>query len=108
MRALLCHDRFVSGDELDAIAARLPDAGAVASLTGIARPSSHASAPVTALFLDDHPRLTLASLDRIAGDPLGRFEIEGFAHRPSLRRDSAEPIEEDRRALARWSKQCPG
>jgi len=76
VKARLRHHPFVPGDELDAFAARLADAGAVANLTGIARARSRSGALVRGLFLDHHPRLTPRSLDRIAAAALGRFEIE--------------------------------
>lgn len=76
MSARLSHHSFVPGDELDAFAARLADAGAVASLTGIARAASRSGALVRALFLDHHPRLTQQSLDEIEASARGRFEIE--------------------------------
>lgn len=49
--------------------------GAVASFVGLARGRSRSGAPVTGLFLDHHPRLTLASLEDIAGAAAARFAL---------------------------------
>lgn len=51
----------------------LNDEGAAVSFVGIARPTSAAGANVTGIFLDHHPRLTLASLQAIAEDAGNRF-----------------------------------
>jgi molybdopterin synthase catalytic subunit len=41
-------------------------AGAIASFTGLARPTTKDGAPIDRLFLDHHSRLTRRSLDEIA------------------------------------------
>jgi molybdopterin synthase catalytic subunit len=60
----LAHEAFAPAQELAAFTAA--DAGAVASFTGLARPTTKHGAPVKRLFLDHHSRLTRRSLDEIA------------------------------------------
>lgn len=62
--ARLVHDAFRPEAELASVAA--DGAGAIASFTGLCRPDSKAGAPISALFLDHHPRLTERSLHEIA------------------------------------------
>lgn len=51
----------------------LSDEGAAVTFVGVARPASVEGEKVTAMFLDHHPRLTLASLQDIAEDAGSRF-----------------------------------
>lgn len=50
-------------------------AGAVASFTGLCRPTSKEGAPIDSLFLDHHPRLTEQSLHGIAASA-ARFGVD--------------------------------
>lgn len=47
--------------------------GAIASFTGIARPTSKSGHAVSGLFLDHHPRLTFTSMQHIAEAAQRRF-----------------------------------
>lgn len=60
--------------------------GAVASFTGLVRAHSKAGDRVTALFLDHHPRLTLASMQAIHDEARTRFDLQGarIVHRCGL------------------------
>ncbi|MBS0296443.1 MAG: molybdenum cofactor biosynthesis protein MoaE [Proteobacteria bacterium] len=49
--------------------------GAVASFTGLMRPTSKAGDPVETLELDWYPGVTEASIQAIAEDAAGRFEV---------------------------------
>lgn len=49
--------------------------GAIASLTGLTRPASKDGERVSGLFLDHHPRMTLASMEAIADEARRRFAI---------------------------------
>lgn len=49
--------------------------GAIASFTGLTRPASKTGEAVSGLFLDHHPRMTLASMDAIAEEARRRFPI---------------------------------
>ena len=82
----LAHEPFAPEQELASFSAE--GAGAVASFTGLARPTTKDGAPIERLFLDHHSRLTPRSLDEIAASA-ERFGVERGAHRPSLRRDRA-------------------
>jgi molybdopterin synthase catalytic subunit len=73
----LAHQPFVPDREFARFLGDTADAGAVASFVGIARGRSHSGAPVTGLFLDHHPRLTLASLEEIASAAAERFDLGG-------------------------------
>ena len=74
--ARLAHEPFVPDRELARFLGGAADAGAVASFVGIARACSQSGAPVTRLVLDHHPRLTLASLEGIAGAAAKRFDLD--------------------------------
>ncbi|QIK95777.1 molybdenum cofactor biosynthesis protein MoaE [Sphingomonas sp. HDW15A] len=69
----------LAADDLDPIAefatfqSGLTTEGAAVTFVGIARPTSVSGAKVTGMFLDHHPRLTLASLNSIAEDAGKRF-----------------------------------
>lgn len=73
-----CEARLAS-DSLDPIAefaafqSGLTTEGAAVTFVGIARPTSVSAAKVTGMFLDHHPRLTLASVKAIAEDAGRRF-----------------------------------
>jgi molybdopterin synthase catalytic subunit len=60
----LAHEPFVPAKELADFTAE--GAGAIASFTGLARPTAKGGAPIHRLFLDHHSRLTRRSLDEIA------------------------------------------
>jgi molybdopterin synthase catalytic subunit len=60
----LAHESFSSAQELAGFTAE--GAGAIASFTGLARPTTKDGAPIRRLFLDHHSRLTRRSLDEIA------------------------------------------
>lgn len=49
--------------------------GAVVSFVGIARPANASGETVERLVLDHHPRLTLPSIEQIAADAAGRFDV---------------------------------
>lgn len=49
--------------------------GAIVSFVGVARDASTDGGPVEMLVLEHHPRLTLGSLEQIAGDALRRFAV---------------------------------
>ena len=60
----LAHEPFAAAQELAGFTAE--GAGAIASFTGLARPTTKDGAPIHRLFLDHHSRLTRRSLDEIA------------------------------------------
>lgn len=60
----LAHEAFAPAQELAGFTA--DGAGAIASFTGLARPTTKVGAPIQRLFLDHHSRLTRRSLDEIA------------------------------------------
>lgn len=60
----LAEETFRPEAELSAFAAE--GAGAIASFTGLCRPTTKQGAPINRLFLDHHPRLTERSLQDIA------------------------------------------
>ena len=51
-------------------------AGAVASFTGIARPTTSKGEAVNAMFLDHHPRMTIQSMRDIAQAAEQRFDVQ--------------------------------
>lgn len=71
--ARLVDESFRPEEELAAFDAG--SAGAVASFTGLCRPTTKEGAPIGSLFLDHHPRLTEHSLYDIAASA-ARFGIE--------------------------------
>jgi molybdopterin synthase catalytic subunit len=74
--ARLAFEPFAPDRELERFVGKLEeDAGAVASFIGIARARTASCEPVTGLFLDHHPRLTLASLQHIADTAANRFAL---------------------------------
>lgn len=84
--ARLVHAGFDPAAELSAFVAAAPGAGAVTSFTGLARGTSKGGAPVTALLLDHHPRLTQRSLEEIARAAATRFGLlaASVVHRAGL------------------------
>ena len=60
----LAHESFSPAQELADFATE--GAGAIASFTGLARPTTKDGAPIHRLFLDHHSRLTRRSLEEIA------------------------------------------
>ena len=69
----LAADSFDPIAEFAAFQSGLTSEGAAVTFVGIARPTSLAGAKLTGLFLDHHPRLTIASLQVIAEDAGNRF-----------------------------------
>lgn len=69
---------FVPAEELAGFEASRVGAGAVVSFTGLARPADRAGRPVSNLFLDHHPRLTLRSMETIAAETAARFGLEAI------------------------------
>ncbi len=61
--------------ELAALIQRAEGAGAAISFTGIARPASSSGDAVSRIVLEQHPTLTLQSLEGIAGDAMSRFDL---------------------------------
>lgn len=74
----LAYAPFVPAEELAGFEASLAGAGAVVSFTGLARPSDRNGRPVSNLFLDHHPRLTLRSMETIAADAAARFGLDAI------------------------------
>lgn len=72
VEARLAHGPFRPEEELAGFSCE--GAGAVASFTGLMRPTSKTGAPLTGLFLDHHPR-TEETLREIAASA-ERFEVE--------------------------------
>lgn len=62
--------------EYDRFSSNAANEGAIASFAGIARPSTVDGDTVATLFLDHHPRLTLASMQEIATAARERFPIQ--------------------------------
>lgn len=75
--ARISPEPFSPADELDALLAVAEGDGAVVSFVGTARPRSKEGEPIERLVLEPHPRLTAASVERIAADAAARF---GLAH----------------------------
>jgi molybdopterin synthase catalytic subunit len=75
--ARLVHAPFVPDRELARFLEEIADAGAVASCIGLARARSRAGTPVSGLFLDHHPRLTLSSIEEIVDGAARRFGLTG-------------------------------
>ena len=69
----LAHEAFAPEEELAGFSAE--GAGAIASFTGLARPTTNEGAPLLRLFLDHHGRLTRRSLDEIAASA-ERFGVD--------------------------------
>lgn len=62
---------------LTRLAKACPDAGGVASFTGLVRPAGAGGAVLHQLYLDHHPALTLPSLGAIARETQARFALLG-------------------------------
>lgn len=71
----LAHDPFDPAEELRLFSADAAGMGAIASFTGVARPEAANGSAVHSMFLDHHPRMTQRSIEEIAGDAAGRFDI---------------------------------
>ena len=69
----LAHEAFAPAQELANFA--VEGDGAIASFTGLARPTTKTGAPIHRLFLDHHSRLTPRSLDEIAASA-ERFGVD--------------------------------
>jgi molybdopterin synthase catalytic subunit len=61
--------------ELSALVAEAAGAGAAVSFVGLARAESACGEAVSRLVLEYHPRLTLRSIEKIAGDAAQRFDV---------------------------------
>ena len=66
---------FRPSDELAALLEQARGDGAIVSFTGIARPGSGGAQAIYRLVLDDHPALTLHSLEDIAVEAAARFDV---------------------------------
>ncbi len=73
--ARLDEQSFDASVELGELMRAAAGNGAVVSFVGIARPANKSGEPVDRLVLEHHPRLTLHSLQEIAGDTAERFDI---------------------------------
>jgi molybdopterin synthase catalytic subunit len=67
--------RFEPSAELDELLRTAGGDGAVVSFVGLARRQSKDGAPLTRLVLEHHPRMTLKSLEDIAGAALQKFDL---------------------------------
>lgn len=67
---------FDPAAELGELTRSAAGAGGIVSFVGIARPEGKTGAPVERLFLQHHPRLTIASMREIAGQAASRFGVE--------------------------------
>ena len=74
----LAAESFDLASEHQEFRASLSGDGAIATFAGMARPHSTTGTPVTGLFLDHHPRLTIASLREIAEDAGRRFDLSAI------------------------------
>lgn len=72
---ILAEARFDPADELARFTHTAAGCGAIASFTGVARGQSKMGEPVASLFLDHHPRLTLASMQAIHAEAVNRFDL---------------------------------
>lgn len=61
--------------ELQALTCNANHAGAIVSFVGLARPVTSQGAVVDRLVLEHHPRLTQESLETIASEATGRFDV---------------------------------
>jgi molybdopterin synthase catalytic subunit len=75
MRVLVQPEDFDVSAETERLLALCPEAGAVASFLGVVR--STTERPVEALTLEHYPAMTLAALERIAGEAVARFSLLG-------------------------------
>jgi molybdopterin synthase catalytic subunit len=74
----LADEPFAADSELAEFTSRLSGEGAVVSFVGIARSRSSAGEKVERLLLDHHPRLTMRSIQEIAGSARERFAISSL------------------------------
>ncbi len=65
--------------QLEELRLRAPGHGAVVSFQGTVRSLTKQGEPLEQLILDHHPRMTLASLQRIAEAGLRRFEVSAVS-----------------------------
>ena len=75
MSVRLAEAPFAADRELAEFCAGLAGEGAVVSFSGIARRRAACGAPLERLVLEHHPRLTVASLEKIASDAVSRFNV---------------------------------
>ena len=61
--------------ELAALISEAFGDGAIVSFVGLARPTSATAGALARLVLEQHPRMTAASLDQIAANALARFAV---------------------------------
>lgn len=71
----LAQESFDPSAELDALLRATSDDGAVVSFVGMARPRTKSGDTVKRLILEQHPRLTLKSLQDIAAEGAARFAV---------------------------------
>jgi molybdopterin synthase catalytic subunit len=75
VRARLEDRRLDPANELEELTRVAAGDGAVVSFVGLARHVTHDAEEVSKLVLEHHPRLTAASLEKIASDAAGRFQV---------------------------------
>lgn len=75
----LATERFDPNAEYAAFQSSLADEGAIVTFVGVARPKSTTGGEVVGLFLEHHPRLTEASLSKIAEDAARRFNVSAIS-----------------------------
>jgi molybdopterin synthase catalytic subunit len=75
MRVSVQREDFDLSAETDSLLAACPGAGAVASFVGVVR--STVERPIEAMTLEHYPAMTLAALQRIATEAVGRFALLG-------------------------------
>ncbi|HLL31223.1 MAG TPA: molybdenum cofactor biosynthesis protein MoaE [Allosphingosinicella sp.] len=78
MSVRLAEEPFAAEIELAEFTAELAGEGAVVSFLGIARARTREGEAVERLVLEHHPRLTLRSLNEIAGAALERFAVSSL------------------------------
>ncbi len=71
----LADDRFDPNSEFAAFSSKLTKEGAAVTFVGLARPKSATGDGINSLVLELHPRLTEASLHKIAADAQSRFGV---------------------------------
>ncbi len=75
---VLAETAFDPAELLAELSARSAGAGAIASFTGVARPTAKTGDPVARIQLDHHPRLTLESMQDIAQAARRGFDIQAL------------------------------
>lgn len=75
VHARLTQEPIAADAELGRFMTNVPDAGAVVSFCGIARPATRSGDKVESLHLDHYPGMTERSLEEIAKDGATRFDV---------------------------------